>query len=99
MTGRIEVTRSGGFAGITRRAVVEDPDEEAGRRWTSLVRQAEDVAEPNVRDGFTWSIRVALVQVEAVEVVLTDAALAGPLRELAETALREGRGDGAGRAT
>lgn len=85
---RIEVTRSGGFAGITRRAVVDTDERSDAAEWLALAERA-DVApepEPSVADGFTWSIRL-----DTTLVVLGDGRLEGPLRELAERALREAR--------
>lgn len=87
---RIEVTRSGGFAGITRRAVVETDGRSDAADWVSLAERAdvppEPEPEPPVADGFTWSIRL-----DTTLVVLGDRRLEGPLRELAERALREAR--------
>lgn len=85
---RIEVTRSGGFAGITRRAVVDTAHRQDAPDWVALAQRAEEPApdEAAVADGFTWTI-----QVDTWHVVLTDDALQGPLRELAERALAEAR--------
>ncbi|MEO6880151.1 MAG: protealysin inhibitor emfourin [Mycobacteriaceae bacterium] len=85
---RIEVTRSGGFAGITRRAVVDTEHRDDAPDWVALAQRAEQPApdETPVADGFTWTI-----QVDAWHVVLPDGALQGPLRELAERALAEAR--------
>lgn len=87
----IEVSRSGGVAGMTRRGVVDTDAREDADVWVALAVRSQPVptpapaAEP-VRDGFTWSIRL-----DAEHTVLGDGALTGPLRELAERTLREGR--------
>ncbi len=88
MSVRIEVTRSGGFAGITRRVVVDTAQRDDAHDWVELAQRAEEPAPdtPAVPDGFTWSIRV-----DTWHVVVGDGALRGPLRELAERALREDR--------
>ena len=87
----IEVSRSGGVAGMTRRGVVDTDGRDDAEVWVALASAAQPVPTPSfesaaVRDGFTWSIRV-----DAQHTVLGDGALTGPLRELAERTLREGR--------
>ena len=88
---RIEVSRSGGLMGITRRAVVDTAGRPDADSWAALAREAGPVPTPiradaRVADGFTWSI-----QVDSEHTVLADQALHGPLRELAERALRDSR--------
>ncbi|GAB2913934.1 hypothetical protein GCM10027047_09860 [Rhodococcus aerolatus] len=97
---RIEVSRSGGVAGMTRRGVVETEAAADPAGWQELVRAAlppdpPPPADPAVRDGFTWSISIVTTHVESAapdttHVELGDTQLAGPLRTLAERALREG---------
>lgn len=86
---RIEVLRTGGVAGMFRRGVVETDEPE----WQSLVEAARpfiaDRPEPEdspVRDAFTWSVSVGEQSCR-----VGDSALTGPLRDLAEKTLREGR--------
>lgn len=86
----IEVSRSGGVAGLTRRGVVDTDGRDDAEAWVALASAALPVPttapDPaGMRDGFTWSIRM-----DAEHTVLGDGALTGPLRELAERTLREG---------
>jgi hypothetical protein len=56
---RIEVVRSGGFAGIARRAAVDTADRPDGPRLESLARAALAAPPPSGRpvpDGFTYDI-------------------------------------------
>lgn len=91
---RIEVSRSGGVAGMTRRGVVDVDTSTDPTGWQELVRAALPATpappDPAVRDGFTWSITIVSTQVPSTHVQLGDGQLAGPLRDLAERALREG---------
>ncbi|GGG22763.1 hypothetical protein GCM10007304_40710 [Rhodococcoides trifolii] len=91
----IVVVRSGGVAGMTRRGAVNL--EQLGERapeWHSLVQEslpildrlAEEPAPHRVPDGFVWQIGVGDRSCE-----MADSYLTGPLRELAERTLREGR--------
>lgn len=88
----IEVHRTGGVAGITRRGVIDTTERADAADWAALVTQAQPVtavqAQPAdvMPDTFTWTIRLDSEHLE-----LGDQALTGPLRELAERALREGR--------
>lgn len=91
MSLRIEVLRTGGIAGITKRGVVETDEPE----WRSLVEAArpyladQQSGGPTVsdaRDVFVWN-----VSVDEHSCRVGDSALTGPLRDLAERALREGR--------
>lgn len=88
---RIEVSRSGGVAGMTRRGVVDTDATDDTAGWEALVAAAQFVAAPPpaaspVRDGFTWTVVVGEQRAQ-----LGDTQLAGPLRDLAERTLREGR--------
>ena len=88
---RIEVSRSGGIAGMTRRGVVDTDATDDVAGWNALVAAAlpvgDDEADPvQVRDGFTWTVVVGEERAQ-----LGDTQLAGPLRDLAERTLREGR--------
>jgi hypothetical protein len=92
---RIEVTRSGGFAGAVRRAVVDTEELPDAGRWHALAEAAlADGAEgagssqagSTVRDGFRFEITVdGRGGVEAGEHELTEAQ-----RELAQRVLSEG---------
>lgn len=88
---RIEVSRTGGVAGIVRRGVIDTDGRDDADDWKAMAAavHAAPATEPDdqVRDSFTWSI-----QVDSQHTVLGDTALSGPLRDLAERALREGRG-------
>ncbi len=98
----IEVIRSGGVAGLTRRARVDLDaigDEASLREWHNLVERARpsissqratpargvDATSP-VRDGFVWTVSVDDTTCE-----VDDKSITGPLRDLAQRALREGR--------
>ncbi|MGA9872513.1 MAG: protealysin inhibitor emfourin [Rhodococcus sp. (in: high G+C Gram-positive bacteria)] len=93
----IEVVRSGGIAGMIRRAQVDTDaieDEAALEEWHRLVEQARPLLAsyrdaPSLtthRDGFVWT-----VSVDAATYSIDDASVRGPLRDLAQRALREGR--------
>ncbi|WP_151773158.1 protealysin inhibitor emfourin [Streptomyces abyssomicinicus] len=88
---RIEVTRSGGFAGVVRRAVVDTAELPDAERWQALAEEAlADGAGPSqadspVRDGFRYEITVGDRVVETGERDLTPAQ-----RELTARVLREG---------
>lgn len=87
---RIAVSRSGGFAGLVRRAEVDTdavPDADA---WLRLAEQAAPLPEPptapgRARDAFTWTIELG-----EQRAVLPDRSVTGPLRDLAERTLAEG---------
>jgi len=89
---RIEVTRSGGFAGMVRRAVVDTAGLPDADEWHRLAEAAlADGAAPahpasRVRDGFHYTITVeGRGGVEGAEHDLTP-----PQRTLAARALAEG---------
>lgn len=89
----IVVVRSGGVAGMTRRGIVDTTT--LGSRaseWQQLVERALPVLDgltdrdSPVRDGFVWRLEVGERSCETA-----DSELTGPLRELAERTLKEGR--------
>lgn len=93
----IEVIRVGGVAGVTKRAQIDTDaiaDEASVREWRQLVEQARPllVSQPNVqsptreRDTFVWT-----VSVDDTTCQLGDSSITGPLRDLAQRTLREGR--------
>jgi hypothetical protein len=87
---RIAVTRTGGFAGITRRAEVETSDRVDAGRLHALARQAlaaDRVGAPRgaVPDGFSYEITV-----DGRTVHCADPALNRAQRALIEEVLGEG---------
>lgn len=90
----IVVVRTGGVAGMTRRASVDTTAMDGDTsEWQSLVDQAlplmeslPDVGDGAARDGFRWRLEIGEFACET-----GDRSLTGPLRELAERTLREGR--------
>ncbi len=86
---RIVVIRSGGFAGLTRRAEVDVDAAPDAAWWRATVAVAVPLPDPPspspVRDGFTWTIELG-----DQSAVLPDSAVRGPLREIAERTLAEG---------
>lgn len=92
----IEVMRSGGVAGMTRRACVEvdsHADDAHAREWRTLVERARPFlaaqpvdSEAQYPDGFVWT-----VSVDDTTCRVADSSIEGPLREIAHRALREGR--------
>ena len=84
---RIEITRSGGFAGMTRTWVLEVSSSEAEQRWLPLA-EAEagaahhgDGAGRGNNDRFSYRILVGYVEVQFPESRLQD-----PWRELVDRA-------------
>ncbi|MHA7286913.1 protealysin inhibitor emfourin [Arthrobacter sp. MDT3-44] len=85
---RIEITRSGGFAGLTRTWTLEVSRTEAEQRWLPLA-EAEAAAEAggsgaesgSQRDRFTYRITIGYMEVHFSENRLDD-----PWRELIERA-------------
>ena len=77
---RIEVSRSGGFAGLTRTWTIEVSAAEAEERWLPLLDQAEtsDAEDPQ-RDRYVYHIAVGYR-----EVTVTESAVHGPWKELVE---------------
>lgn len=88
----VEVTRTGGIAGIARtwRAA---PAADAAPRWVELIERCPwDAPEPAAGDGadrFEWDIR-AEVDTAAHSARLRDGALAGPWRVLVDEVRSEG---------
>ena len=87
---RIEVSRSGGFAGLVRRAELVTDGREDADDWLSLAEAARPLlpaapAPSRTRDAFVWTI-----QVDDERAVVPDGSLTGPLRDLAERALALG---------
>lgn len=92
---QIEVTRTGGIAGMTRRARVDTDalhDESAAAEWRVLADQARemlishiDEPTPHGRDAFVWTVSVGDTTCE-----MKDSSVTGPLRDLAQRTLREG---------
>lgn len=93
----IEVARSGGVAGLTRRARIDIEaigDEASAKEWRRLVDQAKPMIDSHSnscsnqdeRDTFLWTVSVDDATCE-----IADSAITGPLRDLAQRTLREGR--------
>jgi len=83
----VAVTRTGGFAGLTRVWKAEPPDDEASE-WIALIDRCpwDECADPNPRgaDRFQWSIRAQFDAAWEREADLPDSALTGPWRELVD---------------
>ncbi|CAA9433414.1 MAG: hypothetical protein AVDCRST_MAG35-2758 [uncultured Quadrisphaera sp.] len=90
---RIAVSRSGGVAGMVRRAEVDTDGLDDPAPWLSLADRAVPLPEPpapgRARDAFTWTIELG-----DHRAVLPDRAVTGPLRDLAERTLAHGRSPG-----
>lgn len=93
----IEVVRVGGVAGMTKRAQVDTDaidDEDSVREWQHLVDQArpllvshsDTASQSRGRDTFVWT-----VSVDETTCQFGDSSVTGPLRDLAQRTLREGR--------
>ncbi|MFT2014830.1 protealysin inhibitor emfourin [Streptomyces sp. 796.1] len=86
---RITVTRTGGFAGITRRAELESAGRPDAARLEELARAAlgegSRSAPVGVADGFQYRI-----EVDGAPVYCADPKLTEGLRELIRTVLKEG---------
>lgn len=90
----IVVVRSGGVAGMTRRGAVDTTTlGDAASEWEHLVQRAlpqitdlPTQVDQRTRDAFSWTLEIGEHRCET-----PDSALVGPLRELAERTLREGR--------
>lgn len=77
---RIVVSRSGGFAGLTRTWSVEVSPSEAEERWLPLLEQAEPPAVEDVeRDRYVYHIAVGYR-----EVTVAESAVQGPWKDLLE---------------
>ena len=85
---KISVTRSGGFAGITRRAEVDTSARDDAADWHDLVRRADlsGRGEPTGRpDRFTYRI-----DVDGTTAHVGEADLDEPTRELVDRVLADG---------
>ncbi|EFL26196.1 MULTISPECIES: protealysin inhibitor emfourin [Streptomyces] len=86
---RISVTRSGGFAGIERRADLDTAGRPDATHLAALAHQAVESGAPaamrGVPDGFHYEITVDGRTVHAADPHLSDAQ-----RELVRTVLKEG---------
>lgn len=75
---RIVVSRSGGFAGITRTWAVEVTEAEAEQRWLPLLEGVEDTNDDDDgRDRYVYHITVGYR-----EVTLAERTVHGPWQEL-----------------
>ena len=95
----IEVIRTGGVAGLTRRARIDTDsivDESSVQEWHALAEQAREMLTQHTeqmnaptagptRDAFEWT-----VSVDDATCHMADTAVTGPLRTLAQRTLREG---------
>ncbi|MEU2779497.1 protealysin inhibitor emfourin [Streptomyces sp. NPDC007162] len=86
---RIQVRRTGGFAGIERRSEVETSGRPDAQEWQALAEQAlaagQGTPPPGVPDGFAYEITVDGRTVYAADPMLTDGQ-----RELISRVLKEG---------
>ncbi|MGX1269865.1 protealysin inhibitor emfourin [Streptomyces phaeoluteigriseus] len=86
---RIQVKRTGGFAGIERRAEVDTSGRADARAWEALAEQAladgRRFRPAGVPDGFGYEITVGGTTVYAADPGLTP-----ELRELVSRVLKEG---------
>ena len=86
---RIEVRRTGGFAGIERRAGVDTAARPDAREWHALAERAlaagRDTPPAGVPDGFHYEITVDGRTVHAADPGLTE-----DQRELISRVLKEG---------
>jgi hypothetical protein len=85
---RIEVTRSGGFAGLARHAVLDTaarPDAEHLRALAEAALDAPPTVSHPAPDGFTYTVAVDGRTIECADPVLTPAQ-----RELIMEVLGEG---------
>ncbi|MER7914739.1 MULTISPECIES: protealysin inhibitor emfourin [unclassified Streptomyces] len=86
---RIQVTRTGGFAGIERRAEVDTSDRPDGEEWQALagrvLASGQALPPAGVPDGFSYEITVDDRTVYAADPRLTE-----DQRELVSRVLKEG---------
>lgn len=88
---RIVVSRSGGFANITRTWSAEVSASEAEERWLPLLDQVEDPNDDDAqRDRYVYRIAVGYR-----EVTVTERTVQGPWKELLER-VQQQSGAGAG---
>lgn len=101
----IDVARTGGFAGITRRWTAQPPQDEASD-WISLIDRCpwdrvagagdSDDAEgapnaPRMPDRFVWWIRASWTGADPREAEVPDDELTGAWRELVDAVRESGR--------
>lgn len=80
---RIVVSRSGGFAGLTRTWSVEVSESEVERHWLPLLNEVEGASPPgNQRDRFVYHIAIVGFR----EATVAESALQDAWRELLEQA-------------
>jgi hypothetical protein len=93
---RIEVSRSGGFAGIIRRGAVDTAHRADALDWDKLVGSVDLTRRPAkarpVPDRFVYRIVIDR-DVDRQELTVGEAELTGPLRELVDRVLAEGARD------
>jgi hypothetical protein len=86
---RIEVRRTGGFAGIERRAGIDTSDLPDARAWQTLAEQAlaggTGTPPPGVPDGFSYRLTI-----DGRTVHCADPHLSGAQRTLISRVLKEG---------
>jgi hypothetical protein len=86
---RIQITRTGGFAGRTRRAEVDTAGRPDAQQWHALAEEAlasgRGAPAPGVPDGFHYAITVDGRTVHAADPHLSDAQ-----RDLISRVLSEG---------
>ncbi|MFG2137441.1 protealysin inhibitor emfourin [Streptomyces sp. NPDC048650] len=86
---RIEIRRTGGFAGIERRAEVDTSGRSDADEWHTLAEQsvtaAQDTPPSGVPDGFRYQLTVDGRTVHCADPRLTEAQ-----RELINRVLKEG---------
>ena len=98
----IDVARTGGFAGITRRWTAQPPEDEASD-WISLIDKCPwdraprpggtddaSAARP-MPDGFVWWIRASWTGADPREAELPEEELTGAWRELVDAVREWGR--------
>ncbi|MGQ4512752.1 protealysin inhibitor emfourin [Streptomyces sp. DW26H14] len=86
---RIEVRRTGGFAGIERHAEVDTSTRPDAREWEALARRVADAGRSGppagVPDGFSYEVTV-----DGRTVHCADPGLSDDQRELVGRVLKEG---------
>ncbi|NEB36576.1 protealysin inhibitor emfourin [Streptomyces sp. SID14515] len=86
---RIQVSRTGGFAGISRRHEVDTEGRADAAEWQALAEEAlgaaRDTSAPGVPDGFRYTITV-----DGRTVYCADPDLTGAQRTLISRVLKEG---------
>jgi hypothetical protein len=86
----VAVTRTGGFAGLTK-AWTAEPREDEASVWSELISRCpwDEPArtDPHSADRFQWNIRAQCGPDEDRRADLPDRALTGPWRELVDAVL------------